>query len=448
MIEKVVDDQEKQETKRIIARLTEKLNDPQKVEEIVMDKNNVTTISKVNPWDPVSLSHGFAGTILFFSELHKMYPEEKWDHVAHNHIVYASNYLKNGVHSISLFGGITGFAFAVFNASENGTRYQNLLAKLDEVIRRVAENEIEEEKQRNGLGALPTFYDVIQGYSGIGRYLLERRKDTPAFNGLIEAILRRFVEMTATITWEEHEVPGWYVTQENQFLEKDKKIYPFGNFNLGLAHGIPGPLSFLSLCLLKGIEIPGQRQAITTIGNWLVRHAKSNSTGAPVWAHRVGVKEAIANKYTVIDEREGWCYGNPGVARSLYLAGKALNDLPYQEMAVKCFHGIKEKTLEELDLQSATFCHGKSGLLQIMVRMKNDLNINDFDKLINQLENGIKEQYRDQHPLGFKDFEIGSRTNELDKAGLLEGAAGVGLALLSRTGDDSDLFWDKAFLIS
>ncbi|TSB46224.1 lanthionine synthetase C family protein [Alkalicoccobacillus porphyridii] len=443
-----IDHLQKQEAARILVTLSEKLKDPQKVEKIVMDKNNKTSNSKINPWDPISLSHGFAGTILFFSEMHKVYPEEKWDHVAHNHIVYASKYLKVGVASISLFGGITGFAFAVLNASENGTRYQNLLAKLDEIILREAQSDIENEKSREAIGTLPSFYDVIQGYSGIGRYLLERKEENHLFYKVIEKILHRFIKITEPVIWENYDIPGWYVSKEDQFLEKDKKLFPYGNFNLGLAHGIPGPLTFLSLCKEKGIEVPGQRKAIKTIGDWLVHHNRSNQIGTPVWPYRLGVKEEISNQFTVTDQREGWCYGNPGVGRSLYLAGKAINDKIYQEIALNCFFGIKEKTFEELDLQSATFCHGKSGLMQILIGMKRDLRINDFDQLINKLGIEIMKQFKITNPLGFKDFEIGNRKKELDKAGLLEGSAGVGLALLSMVRNDNECFWERAFLIS
>ncbi|RBN37115.1 lantibiotic biosynthesis protein, partial [Priestia megaterium] len=168
----------------------------------------------------------------------------------------------------------------------------------------------------------PLKYDVIQGMTGIGRYLIENTKHKGNHEAL-KKILAYFVDMASDIEVNGEKVPGWYVSKANQLLEKDRIMFPEGNFNCGLAHGIPGPLSFMALSIQKGIEIPGQREAVLKITNWLMKWKQVDSG----WPSRLSFQEVATSKIShSYPKRQGWCYGDPGVARSIYLAGKALGD--------------------------------------------------------------------------------------------------------------------------
>ncbi|MFB5660291.1 lanthionine synthetase C family protein [Alteribacillus sp. HJP-4] len=432
----------------IINDLANKLKTPDLVEGAVLDKKNVTLLGRVHPWDPLTLSHGFPGSILFFSEMNKAYPGEGWDYVAHQHISYVTPYLEQGFRSVSLFGGVTGLAFAVHSASNKGQRYKNYLSKLDKVIIEETYNQLENEKFRKGLGASPAFYDVIQGLAGVGRYCLERQSYSHLFNKVLKEILSSFINMSRPIVSGTKKIPGWYISRENQFLNKDKIKYPHGNFNTGLAHGILGPLSLMALCILKGIEVKHQRETIKYISDWLIEQMKYDSTGYPVWPHRVSLEELLEEKSNAFDKREGWCYGNPGVARVLYLAGAALNHSDYKQVSMGGFLGIIDRGLENTELESPTFCHGKAGLLQILIRMKSDTRDENLDQLINELAAELTQQYNYSAPLGFEDLEISEgNINKITKAGLLEGSTGAGLSLLSLL-FEKECEWDKTFLIN
>lgn len=382
----------------------------------------------------------------FYSELHQHFPNNHYDSIAHNHIKSLSNYISGGISSISLFGGIAGIAFSVLGSSIKGQRYTKLLQNLDNVLVKESKALIEQETIRKEDSASPQFYDVIQGFSGVGRYFLERVDYVQSHQELIVDILKLFTRFSEPFILNDKEIPSWYVSKDHQFLEKDMRLYPNGNFNLGLAHGIPGPLAFLSLCTLKGIEIPKQRETIAIICDWLIEKSTLNNYGYTVWPHRPSLEDILNNNSESNNEREGWCYGNPGIARSLYLAGLALKNESYKEISLNCFKGICDKPFADLDLISPTFCHGKAGLLQILKRMKQDTQNNLFDSRIKELTNTLTSQYSFDSPLGFKDLEINDNTNRLDKAGLLEGSSGTILSLLPLIKNET--YWDKAFLIA
>ncbi|MDQ7863550.1 lanthionine synthetase C family protein [Peribacillus frigoritolerans] len=205
-------------------------------------------------------------------------------------------------------------------------------------------------------------------------------------------------------------------------------MFPEGNFNCGLAHGIPGPLSLMALSIQKGIEIPGQREAVRKITNWLMKWKQVDSG----WPSRLSFQEVATSKIShAYPKRQGWCYGDPGVARSIYLAGKALDDTAAIRSAVGAYQDIIVEQKEEWELVSPTFCHGRAGLLQMLIRMAKDEEDQFSVQSIAELVHYIEESYDPNAPFGFRDIESnGEKSLQLNKAGLLEGVTGVLLPLL------------------
>ncbi|MED3873184.1 lanthionine synthetase C family protein, partial [Priestia megaterium] len=254
---KGIDNETRNKALKLVLSIAEKLKDPSGIEKIVMAPDNVSLAGNLNPWDPITLSHGFPGTILLFGELDRQFPDSGFDLVAHNHLVEVQKVIeRQGVNSISMFGGITGVAYATLYISHNYERYSRFLQVLNNFILMQLEKILNEPEKE--LGVHPLKYDVIQGMTGIGRYLIENTKHKENHEAL-KKILTYFVDMASDIEVNGEKVPGWYVSKANQLLEKDRIMFPEGNFNCGLAHGIPGPLSFMALSIQKGLEIHGQR---------------------------------------------------------------------------------------------------------------------------------------------------------------------------------------------
>ncbi|MGM1035907.1 MAG: lanthionine synthetase C family protein [Bacillota bacterium] len=440
---KGIDNETRNKALKLVLSIAEKLKDPSGVEKIIMAPDNVSLAGNLNPWDPITLSHGFPGTILLFGELDRQFPDSGFDLVAHNHLVEVQKVIeKQGVNSISMFGGLTGVAYATLYISHNYERYSRFLQVLNNFILMQLEKILNEPEKE--LGVHPLKYDVIQGMTGIGRYLIENTKHKENREAL-KKILTYFVGMSSDIEVNGEKVPGWYVSKANQLLEKDRIMFPEGNFNCGLAHGIPGPLSLMALSIQKGIEIPGQREAVRKITNWLMKWKQVDSG----WPSRLSFQEVATSKIShTYPKRQGWCYGDPGVARSIYLAGKALDDTAAIRSAVGAYQDLIVEQKEEWELVSPTFCHGRAGLLQMLIRMVKDEENQFSVQSIAELVHYIEESYDPNAPFGFRDIESnGEKSHQLNKAGLLEGVTGVLLPLLSLSSVEEP-WWDGAFLLS
>src|SRR5207244_2452526 len=114
-------------------------------------------------------------------------------------------------------------------------------------------------------GVAVSTFDVISGLTGAGRYLLSRT-DSPQCRRALESVLDVVVYLS------EHDaegVPHWYTPPRHLTGSFLLSRYPEGNVNLGLAHGVPGPLALLSLATMAGVDRTGQAEAIDRIADRL-----------------------------------------------------------------------------------------------------------------------------------------------------------------------------------
>jgi hypothetical protein len=223
-------------------------------------------------------------------------------------------------------------------------------------------------------------------------------------------------------------------------------MYPAGNLNCGLAHGIPGPLAVLALALREGHEVAQQAEAVRSLAEWLTAHRADDEYGVN-WPSAVplplpgSTREPAPLRQT----RNAWCYGSPGVARALWLAGDVLDDSSLRDLAVEALLAVRRRPVEERNIDSPTFCHGISGLLQIVLRFAADTGLPAFGDMATELVEQLLAAYEPERPLGFASIEPGN--NPVDRAGLLDGAPGVSMVLLAAsTGVEPS--WDRLFLLS
>lgn len=431
--------------------VAERMRDPLTVKGTVLDEKNQSLVGRIAPWDDVTLSHGYPAMILLFSELNRYDPESRWDLIAHKYLLALKEAVDNhGISTISLFGGLAGMAFAATAASHNETRYKRLIEHFDDMLAKASMSYLEAANREilMGKGVSSGMYDVIQGLSGIGRYCLTKSHNERLLMVLRE-ILAYLVKITHPLTIEGKRIPGWYIPRDSQLMKRDKELFAKGNFNCGLAHGIPGPLALLSLAIINHVAVEGQREAILEISKWLVGAKQMDEYGS-FWLDRVGFEEEESNWNVnqIYIKREAWCYGTPGVARTIYLAGTALGNEELCELALESYYAVFLRPEEEWRCHSPTFCHGFSGLLAMTVRMAEDTKDVRLQVYLDKLVDRLVSFYNPNHPLGFRDVEMmGGEVREIDKAGLLEGSAGVALALLSMSSEVEPI-WDRAFLIS
>jgi hypothetical protein len=224
-------------------------------------------------------------------------------------------------------------------------------------------------------------------------------------------------------------------------------LYPHGNLNCGLAHGIPGPLALMALALSIGTAVPGLEEAIDRSADWLVCHRADDAWGIN-WPYSVpltpeGAPDRAAAART--PSRAAWCYGAPGVARALWLAGVARRRPEWCNLAIEAMEAVYRRPVAARQIDSPTFCHGVAGLLQITLRFANDTGLPAFARAAVDLFEWLESAYEPESLLGYRNWEPGGR--RIDQPGLLDGAPGVLLTLLASC-TDVEPSWDRAFLLA
>src|ERR1700722_10423847 len=224
---------------------------PDTVKEVSLHPSNVNpdpAYAADFAWGDIGLS-GYAALMIFYATLDLLFPNDDWDKVVHAYVLKLKISLETfGLpRSSSIYGGLASICYAIHFASRQGSRYQRMLAKLDDVLCENIEHEYLmplAEHFKKGTSVPAQLYDLIQGIVGVGLYCVNRQVNSK-LSILAQSITSFLIQLTYPIEIKGHLVPGWYLSQENQFIQADKESYPEGNFNLGLAHGIPGVLAFL-----------------------------------------------------------------------------------------------------------------------------------------------------------------------------------------------------------
>lgn len=410
----------------VVARLM----DPQRIRDNALELGRQLPEREGFLFAETDLAGGFAGMCFLFAEMDRMFPEQSWARVGHQFLVEVQKGVETGrIRGLGLFGGLTGVGMSVRALSCNGTRYQTLLSKLNQLIVNHYQPALNQAVQGIATGVHLADFDVISGWSGIGRYLLCCREE-PEMKNVLHEVLEYLVLVSEDKTVKGQSVPGWYVTYEQQ-TERNLVEYPNGHINIGLAHGIPGPLALLSLALSQGVEVPGQREAIRRIAEMLLRWQMEDEQG-PFWNGRISWEEWTQGKTLTGSTRAAWCYGTPGVARALWLAGEALAEEEWKRIAVEAYLALFRRPRESWRLNSPNLCHGLAGFAAMTQRMYIDSGVEELAMHRDRLVESVLALYDEKTPFGFYDI-VSSRTGtyQYHFSGLLEGATGTALVLSS-----------------
>jgi hypothetical protein len=427
-----------------------RLKTPERVEAAAAVALAQSAYPRSTHWIPYTIAQGYAGLALLWGYLDSCFVGDGWDVTGREHLELAVRGAEAGQElPLGLFSGLSGLGFAAWQLSRQGTRYQRLLARLDEAICAraiVMANSLG--AQRGGVTVGE--FDVISGLSGVGAYVLCRR-DQPGPAAALKAVIHSLVDLSA----DEDGVPRWNTPARLLWDEGMKATYPDGNLNCGLAHGIPGPLAFLSLALESGSAVAGLPEAVARMGDWVCANRCDDAWGIN-WTTAVPLEPAVGSEAGALrpgsagsapdgPSRSAWCYGSPGVARALWLAGEALDRDDYRSLAISAMEAVFRRPVTIRRIDSPTFCHGVAGLLAIALRFANETGLPVFIDESRKLVEQILESYRPDSLLGFRSLEVGDR--EVDQPGLLDGIPGVALVLLAAaTGVEPT--WDRLFLLS
>lgn len=257
-----------------------------------------------------------------------------------------------------LWFGTPAVAFALAVSAPD--RYRSALARLDAAVTDLTKRRLRAAHARIVAGARPVLseFDLVRGLAGLGAYLLNRRPG----DALTHRVLGYLVRLTEPVPAHDDAgptAPGWWTGD----AASGQPAIAGGHANLGMAHGISGPLALLALASRREVTVPGQADAIDRICQWLDAWRQHTPAG-PWWPERVTLADLRAGYPAQPGPaRPSWCYGTPGLARAQQLAAIARRD---HDRQVAAEHALAQCLADPTQLARLTdpyLCHGWAGLV-------------------------------------------------------------------------------------
>jgi hypothetical protein len=282
-------------------------------------------------------------------------------------------------------------------------------------------------------------YDLVVGPTGLGVYALQRYP-RPAAIECLRLVVARLQECAQH---DEHGLCWW--TPPAELDEESRKEYPSGRGDLGVAHGVAGPIALLGSICGAGVELATARPLLEGAVSWLLAHSLPTEAGPtfPVW---------VAPGCEPWPARCAWCYGDPGIAAALLMAARGVGDADWEKAAVALACRAAQRPASETGVVNACFCHGAAGLAHIYNRMY---------QATGEPKLGAAARYWLERTLGFyrraRDTGGSWVQGSWDPArrelwtwtgiDVVDGAAGVALVLLAGA-TSVEPTWDRMFLVS
>ncbi|EPD56526.1 hypothetical protein HMPREF1211_06986 [Streptomyces sp. HGB0020] len=365
-------------------------------------------------------------------------------HRAHEWLAAASRQPLTSGPDSHPFYGVPAFAHALTCAADHlPDSYQRALDVMDGKIAADVGRRLDAAHRRIDAGRLPQLaeFDTIRGLTGYGAYLLRRSPDSTT----TRAVLDYCVRLTEPITHHGETLPGWW-TETGPSGNPDDR-FPGGHANTGMAHGISGVLALLALAARYSTATDGHQAALRTILAWLDRW-KQKADGGPGWPYWVTQGE-LRNGHlgSSAPRRPSWCYGAAGLARAQQLAALALDDTRRQ---IDAENALVAALTDPDQLKATTdngLCHGFAGLAHTAARTADDAHRSTAGKL----RAAIPALLAAVIPPGTDPELMASALiqDEEGGPGLLDGAAGIALALLApSTAAPPRSAWDACLLIA
>lgn len=386
----------------------------------------------VNSYSPedIGLMGGASGVALFLAEYGKFFNDSE----AIDKTISLLEYI-NDAQNMLMNKPKEGFPICGFSEGAAGVFWTQKYLQKIEILQEDEEGENDQIldlfSEFSKFTLLNNNYDYLYGGTGMLLALLGHH----SFDYKMEELL----EMVVKISKVNSEIGRYWVRPDlkgdTEFKEENLTL-----INLGLAHGIPSILTIMAKCYKSSYQ---QLNVLEII----------NQSVKSIFMYKTPLNDSLSlfpdsNTLKDIPSRLGWCYGDLGIGIMFALLGKKFNNVSWSKMAIEiCIHASERRNLFENRVVDAGLCHGTAGISHIYNRMYRYTGIERFKETSDFWMQETLKMGR------FKDGLAGYKTDHgpdeglVNDYGLLEGIAGIGLALLANI-DDKDPAWDECLLLS
>jgi lantibiotic modifying enzyme len=373
------------------------------------------------------LASGAAGIALFFAYAHLAFPDRGLDDLCLQSLREALATTAARQEGASLFSGFLGVGWVlrhlegqIFDADEDpGTEVESTLLQ--------------------ALALHPDLWsaELISGLAGFGLYFLERLPSEASRHGA-----EQVVERLAAQAEEEGGAVSWF-TPVRSMPSSHREIYPDGYYNLGVSHGIPGVIGFLAAAHRRGVAATEARRLAEGAVRWLLDHRLPESSGNTFPGYAGPGIEPVPT-------RLAWCYGDPGVAAVLGLAGRTFGREDWEREALAVARRAAKRGESDVSVVDAGLCHGTAGLAHVFHRLHRATG----DEMLREaalfwLQRTLDQRRPGRGTGGFEHADAGASgpNRWSEETGFLNGAAGIGLTLLAAL-TPVEPEWDRLMLLS
>jgi lantibiotic modifying enzyme len=376
-----------------------------------------------------SLASGHAGLAVAMAYFDQALPARGYGEAAMLHLDAAMDYLAAYPLHADLYGGFTGIAWSASQIERMASSRDSegdQFAEIDEVLISML-----------SAPAWDLHYDLISGLVGIGVYALERLPDPRAHECLTRVVVR-------LDRWTERQPDGvtWH-TPARLLPSVRRAERPAGEYNLGLAHGVPGPIALLAQASAVGAAADVASRLVDEAVPWLLAQRRNYAPGAS-YGHEVYPEDDQGAS------RSAWCYGDCGIATALLCAARCRGNVQWECTAVELAVAAGNRPEPDMSVFDACICHGWGGLAHLFNRLYQTSGDPRLAEPARRFcERTVEAQHLGRGIAGYANWQGGfdQPWGWKTELGFLEGAAGIAMALVAAATDITPT-WDSVLLIS
>jgi lantibiotic modifying enzyme len=366
-----------------------------------------------------------AGFALFFGELSRAGGAA--DHaLAVALIEQAMDGVGEGDVPPSLFKGFTGVALAVELLTGRvlappADDHDDPCADVDEALEGLLDAEPFHEQAP---------FDLIDGLVGFGVHALARL-GRPSARRVLGKVIARLDQLSV----KRADGRAWR-SPPHPF----KLAFPAGTLDLGVAHGVAGVIGLLGAACAAGVEEarPILQGAVSFL---LAQEERGDRTCFPTALVPDGTRPPI---------RSAWCYGDPGIAAALLVAGRGAGEPAWEAAALRVARVAVTRPPEDTFVVDAGICHGAAGLGHVYNRLfqaTGDEAIGEAAR--SWMDRALGMRRAGTGIGGYQTYTTFQDLSSMwhDDFSFLGGAPGIGLALMAATSGEEPA-WDRMLAVS